>query len=73
MNRSDQIEFVKELIQRVESQICDKIEHGKVPEDWICTHLRLYVVDKFVCQTPILLESRSFLKNYNNDILINDL
>ena len=73
MKRQEQIEFVKELIQRVESQICDKITNGKVPEDWICTHLRLYVVDKFVNQTPILLESRSFLKKYNNDILINDL
>ncbi len=73
MNRQDQIEFVKELIQRVESQICDKINHGKVPEDWITTHLKLYVIDKFVSQTPILLESKSFLKKYTNDILINDL
>lgn len=73
MNRQEKIEFVKELVQRVESQICDKINHGKVPEDWTCTHLRLYVVDKFVSLTPVLLESRSFLKKYNNDILINDL
>jgi len=73
MNRQEQIEFVKELIQRVESQICDKIEHGKVPEDWTCTHLRQYVVDKFANQTPILPESKYFLNKYNNDILINDL
>ena len=73
MNRQDQIEFVTDFINSVESLVCDRIAKGKIPENWNLTQLRLYVIDKFVDRTPILLESKSFLKNYNNDILINDL
>ena len=69
MNLQEKREFIKGLIETVESEIMDKT--GKMPGNWGATELRHYIKERFAA---VVWESfKRKPKNYNNDCLINNL
>lgn len=71
MNQELKIEFVKALVESVESEILQNIELGKIPDNWDGIELRQYLTDKFAESAGYLKGKRK--RDYNNTVLVNNL
>ena len=76
MTRNEQIEFTRDLAETVVQDITQKIESGRIPEEWTGHELREILFEKFLhLRTDhIALNPRSELAtNYRNTVLNRNL
>lgn len=72
MTRNEQAQFTSVLIDRVREEIAEKIESGKIPENWDGIELRRYIARKFEeCVMGDMPRRRKTA--FENDIIVNNL
>lgn len=71
MTKNEKYQFVKQLTNTITRDVVEKIESGKIPENWDGLDLRLYLADRFDRATVKTTKARK--KEYNNTVLINNL
>ena len=71
MTRQEQIAFIREHSFNVIEEICNKAAHGKFPETWNGLELKQFIGDSFSIPKNWLSGKRR--KDYNNEVLINNL
>ncbi|MFA5340591.1 MAG: hypothetical protein WC332_02325 [Clostridia bacterium] len=69
MNKYEKVTFITDLIKNVQDNILKNVD--KMPEDWNGAEFRMYISDKF--KEIVFKENAKLKRNYNNDVLINNL
>ncbi len=76
MNKTEKIEFVKELSKNIQNKLIESIEAGKIPEEWDGIELRWLIADNVSIQHYYTKENsiyRKRRKEYDNTVMINNL
>jgi hypothetical protein len=71
MTKQEQIKFCKELIKNVQWEIVEK--SSLIPAGWEGIELRNYIADCFKRAAFVGVLDKQRRKNYNNDIIVNNL
>jgi hypothetical protein len=77
MNADDQKQFITELSNNIVRDLRQKIDEGKVPEDWDGHELRVLLAESFEASASMSLlrqyPRRKRMRNYRNTVRVNNL
>lgn len=77
MNRGEQKQFVRELVDSIVEDLCGKIDEGKIPEHWDGHELRVLLSEKFEDSAKISVirtsPRHSRARDYHNTVLTKGL